>query len=203
MILVVLVLLLVIFPFGLLLLEYISNINLFKIKNRQKRKPDKILKNKTDLFYLHQVSKVWVGMIVELEDTKSKYILTSVDFDSTDSWDLWKPYTDLNKLYIEPNIKVTLHKANNTPYVLDKNHLLIISNDDEFDNKNVRKGSIISLNIARVPEVGDIVIDVDLVLWQVKSINDCDIYTLVKKDNYKKEKLVNIYAVGESLWQIN
>lgn len=203
MITVVLVLLLVTFPFGLLLFEYISDINLFKIKNRQKRKPDKILKNKTDLFYLHQVSKVWIGMIVELEDTKSKYILTSVDFDSTDSWDLWKPYTDLNKPYIEPNIKnITLRKVNNTPYVLDKNHLLIISND-EFDNKNIRKGNIISLNIARIPKVGDIVIDIDLVLWQVKSINDCDIYTLVKKDNYKKEKLVNIYAVGECLWQIN
>lgn len=195
MILVILFILLVIFPFGFLLLIHKS-----EIKNRQKRKPDKILKNKTDLFYLHQVSRVWVGMIVELEDTKSKYILTSVDFDSTDSWDLWKPYTDLNEPYIKPKL-ITLYNSNNTPYVLDKNHLLIISND-EFDNKNVRKGNVISLNIAKIPKVNDIVIDIDLVLWQVKSINDYDIYTLVKKDNYKKEKLVNIYAVGECLWQL-
>lgn len=60
----------IIFIFVFLLLEHLSNTNFLKIKDRQKRKPDKILKNKTDLFYLHQVSKVWVGMIVELEDTK-------------------------------------------------------------------------------------------------------------------------------------
>ena len=169
---------------------------------------DEILKlNSLDeLYNYHLNNEVWVGLIVEIGN--KKYILTSVEFNSIDIWELWKPYSGLENNLWSNLTAQTKHGIN----FLDSNHKpisninikLVAASGNNFEHRNIYNGNMLGINIARLPKIGNIISDTKLILWEVDNIEirDCRrIYKLVRKDGrHKFSKDEEIYGVVQYCW---
>lgn len=183
---------------------------LFCIDTDKKPKKDnnEILKLNSleELYSYHLSNEVWVGMIVGIGD--KKYILTGIDFDSRDIWELWKPYSGLEDNLWSDRTAQTKHsyvfRDGNGKEVNDKNIKFVAAVGSNFEHRNIHNGNMLGINIARLPKIGDIISDTKLVLWEIDSIEirDCRrIYKLIRKDGrHKFSRDEEIYGVAQYCW---
>ena len=183
---------------------------LFCIDTDKKPKKDnnEILKLNSleELYCYHLSNEVWVGLIVEIGD--KKYILTGIDFDSRDIWELWKPYSGLEDNLWSDRTVQTKHSCvfndSNGKEVNDKNIKFVAAIGNNFEHKNKHNGNMLGINIARLPKTGDIISDTKLVLWEIDNIEirDCRrIYKLIRKDGrHKFSRDEEIYGVVQYCW---
>ena len=172
-----------------------------------KKDNDKILKLNSleELYSYHLSNEVWVGLVVGIGD--KKYILTGIDFDSRDIWELWKPYSGLeDNLWSDRTVRTKysyVFKAGNKE-INDKNIKFVAALGSNFEHKNIHNGNMLGINIARLPKVGDIISDTRLVLWEIDNIEirDCQrIYKLIRKDGrHKFSRDEEIYGVVQYCW---
>ncbi len=169
---------------------------------------NKILKLNSleELYSYHLSNEVWVGLIVGIGD--KKYILTGIDFDSCDIWDLWKPYSELEENLWSDRTAQTKHSyvyndSNGKP-VNNKNIKFVAAIGSNFEHKNIHNGNMLGINIARLPKIGNIIADTKLILWEVDNIEikDCRrIYKLIRKDGrHKFSRDEEIYGVVQYCW---
>ena len=172
------------------------------------KKDNKILKLNSleELYSYHLNNEIWVGLIVGIGD--KKYILTGIDFDSCDIWDLWKPYSGLEDNLWSNRIAQTRHSHvfndRNGKEVNDKNIKFVAAIGSNFEHKNIHNGNMLGINIASLPKIGDIIADTKLILWEVDNIEirDCrKIYKLIRKDGrHKFSRDEEIYGVVQYCW---
>lgn len=180
----------------------------FDTDKKPKKDNNKILKLNSleELYSYHLSNEVWVGLIVGVED--KKYILTGVDFDSCDIWELWKPYSGLEDNLWSNRIAQTNHsyvfKDRNGKEVNDERIKFVAAVGSNFEHRNIHNGNTLGINIARLPKIGDIISDTKLVLWEIDNIEirDCRrIYKLIRKDDrHKFSKDEEIYGVVQYCW---
>ena len=146
-------------------------------------------------------------MVVGIED--KKYILTGIDFDSRDIWELWKPYFGLEDNLWSNCIAQTSHSYvfrddNGKEVNDDKNIKFVAALGSNFEHRNIHNGNMLGINIARLPKIGDIISDTKLVLWEIDNIEirDCRrIYKLFRKDGrHKFSRDEEIYGVVQYCW---
>ena len=183
---------------------------LFCIDTDKKPKKDnnEILKLNSleELYSYHLSNEVWIGLIVEIGD--KKYILTGINFDSRDIWELWKPYSGLEDNLWSDRIAQTEHSCvfndSNGKEVNDKNIKFIAAIGNNFEHRNIHNGNMLGINIARFPKIRDIISDTKLVLWEIDNIEirDCQrIYKLIRKDGrHKFSRDEEIYGVVQYCW---
>lgn len=183
---------------------------LFCIDTDKKPKKDnnEILKLNSleELYSYHLSNEVWIGLIVEIGD--KKYILTGINFDSRDIWELWKPYSGLEDNLWSDRIAQTEHSCvfndSNGKEVNDKNIKFVAAIGSNFEHRNIHNGNMLGINIARLPKTGDIISDTKLVLWEIDNIEirDCRrIYKLIRKDGrHKFSRDEEIYGVVQYCW---
>lgn len=183
---------------------------LFCIDTDKKPKKDnnKILKLNSleELYSYHLSNEVWVGLIIGIGD--KKYILTGINFDSRDIWELWKPYSGLEDNLWSDRIAQTKHYCvfndSNGKEVNDKNIKFVAAIGSNFEHRNIHNGNMLGINIARLPKIGDIISDTKLILWEIDNIEirDCRrIYKLIRKDGRHKFSMdEEIYGVVQYCW---
>lgn len=160
-----------------------------------------------ELYSYHLSNEVWVGLIVGIGD--KKYILTGIDFDSRDIWELWKPYSGLEDNLWSNRIAQTEHSyifrdGNGKEVNDDRNIKFVAALGSNFEHRNIHNGNMLGINIARLPKTGDIISDTKLVLWEIDNIEirDCRrIYKLIRKDGrHKFSRDEEIYGVVQYCW---
>lgn len=178
------------------------------IDKKPKKDNNKILKLNSleELYSYHLSNEVWVGLIVGIGD--KKYILTGIDFDSCDIWELWKPYFGLednlwSNLRAQTKYSCVFNDSNGKE-VNDKNIKFVAAIGSNFEHRNIHNGNMLGINIARLPKIGDIISDTKLVLWEIDNIEirDCRrIYKLIRKDGrHKFSSDEEIYGVVQYCW---
>ena len=165
------------------------------------------VENKLDLFNLHTNKEVWKGLVVLVKDTNTKYILTSIDFDNNDPWELWKQYSDIKSPIYPPVISDKLRNAR----FIDSNgeetkYDLVVAKGNNFKHRNILNGDVLGIDRACFPKINGIVLDENLTLWEVKDIKNTtgvNIYELVRSDQrHRFAKDINIYGVVRSGWTV-
>ena len=174
-------------------------------KNKNKKEQLFTVNNKSDLFNLHTSREVWKGLVILVKDTNTKYILTSIDFDNNDSWDLWKPYSEIKSPVYPPTIS---DKLRNTRFI-DRNgeetkYELVVAKGNNFKHRKIFNGDVLGIDRAYFPKINSIVLDENLTLWEVKDIKNTtgiNIYELIRSDQrHRFAKDCEIYGVVRSGW---
>lgn len=174
-------------------------------KNKNKKEQLFTVNNKSDLFNLHTSREVWKGLVILVKDTNTKYILTSIDFDNNDSWDLWKPYSEIKSPVYPPIIS---DKLRNTRFI-DRNgeetkYELVVAKGNNFKHRKIFNGDVLGIDRAYFPKINSIVLDENLTLWEVKDIKNTtgiNIYELIRSDQrHRFAKDCEIYGVVRSGW---
>lgn len=196
---------LLIIPITFICLYFIiPNLRFFK-KEKIEKDNTVTVENKLDLFNLHTCKEVWKGLVVLVKDTNTKYILTSIDFDNNDSWDLWKPYSEIKNPVYPP---ITSNKLENTRF-LDSNgeetkYELVVAKGNNFKHRKIFNGDVLGIDKACFPKINGIVLDENLTLWEVKDIKNTtgiNIYELIRSDQrHKFAKDNEIYGVVKCGW---
>ena len=191
-----------------LVLIVIALLFYFDTNKKPKKDNNKILKlNSLEELYSYYLSnEVWVGLTVGVGN--KKYILTGIDFDSCDIWELWKPYSELEDNLWSDRTAQTKHSYvlsdRNGKEVNDKNIKFVAAIGNNFEHKNIHNGNMLGINIARLPKIGNIISDTKLVLWEIDNIEvrDCRrIYKLIRKDGrHKFSRDEEIYGVVQYCW---
>lgn len=174
----------------------------------KKEKEDIVtVENKLDLFNLHTNKEVWKGLVVLVKDTNTKYILTSIDFDNNDPWELWKQYSDIKS----PKYSLEISdKLRNTRFI-DSNgeetkYDLVVAKGNSFKHRKILNGDVLGIDRACFPKINGMVLDENLTLWEVKDIKNTsgvNIYELVRSDQrHRFAKDINIYGVVRSAWTV-
>lgn len=113
-------------------------------------------------------SSLCVGDVAILKDTKQRYILTSIDPKSSRHWKEIAPSSciDTKKIgFSAPGVKFRDHNMD-----LYK-HEVIICRTHEF-SKTVSYKQAMAVRRDRFPQVGKLVIDNDINLWEVLEVNE-------------------------------
>lgn len=191
-----------------LVLIVIALLFCFDTDKKPEKDDNKILKLNSleELYSYHLSNEVWVGLIVGIGD--KKYILTGIDFDSCDIWELWKPYSGLeDNLWSDRTAQTEysyVFRDGNGKEVNDENIKFVAAIGSNFEHKNIHNGNMLGINIARLPKIGNIISDTKLVLWEIDNIEirDCrKIYKLVRKDGrHKFSRDEEIYGVVQYCW---
>lgn len=195
---------LLIIPITFICLCFIIIPSLLRFFEKEKDKTVTV-ENKLDLFNLHTCKEVWKGLVVLVKDINTKYILTSIDFDNSDSWDLWKPYSEIkspvysleitNKL---SNFRFLEHNGEETKYEL------VVAEENNFKHRKILRGDVLGIDRACFPKINGIVLDENLTLWEVKDIKNTtgiNIYELIRSDQrHRFAKDSDIYGVVKCGW---
>ena len=177
--------------------------------NFAKKERDDIItvENKLDLFNLHTNKEVWKGLVILVKDTNTKYILTSIDFDNNDPWELWKQYSDIKSPIYPPIIS---DKLRNIRFI-DSNgeetkYDLVVVKGNNFKHRKILNGDVLGIDRAYFPKINSIVLDENLTLWEVKDIKNTtgiNIYELIRSDQrHRFAKDCEIYGVVRSGWEV-
>lgn len=161
------------------------------------------LKNIEELYELHNHSEVYIGQIVEVEERK--YILTGIDFKTYDPWEIWKPFKEPEE------VSSVVGKYNPDQFLLDNKPVpeyvkIVGVRGNNFKHRGIEDGKAIGVNIAKIPRVGNIVVDRKFVLWEVigtKSSGDFGTLELSRSDGrHKYATLDEIYGVIICTWDV-
>lgn len=183
--------------------------SLLRFFEKRKKKKDNTVtvENKLDLFNLHTCKEVWKGLVVLVKETNTKYILTSIDFDNNDPWELWKQYSDIKSPIYPPIIS---DKLRNTRFI-DRNgeetkYELVVVKGNNFKHRKILNGDVLGIDRACFPKINSIVLDENLTLWEVKDIKNTtgiNIYELIRSDQrHRFAKDCEIYGVVRSGWEV-
>ena len=191
-------------------------INLFKDNNPipkkyRNAKCTSYVETLDDLYNLYLMEELRIGKLIYVKSEDCLYILKSLQYtNSDDIKDCWIKFTEkkLNGWFGEiygPSYHSNSFRDNNGNDIDFENspHLkMFIAKGKNFEHKGVKNMDHIAVNIIRLPKEGNIVMDLDAVLWEIERI-DNDRYSLIRKDGRKRNVTFDeIYGVVQYSWTV-
>lgn len=154
-------------PFLVTLIVVITNL---RVVGRRGYIPDIKVSCYNELLKMIQSgSNLCIGDVAILKDTKQRYILTTIDPKASKHWKEIAPPKCINNqrtYFSAPRVKFRNH--NNDIY----EHEVIICRTHEFSKRQVSYRQAMAVRRDKFPQVGDLVIDNNIDLWEVLEINE-------------------------------
>lgn len=169
------------------------------------------VENLDELYTLYLFKKMYIGRIAFVRSENKYYILTSLDYNNTDDIKkCWKEFNEkklnckFGKIYA-PSYHSMSFRDKSGRYIDFKNspHLkMFIAKGKNFEHKGIKNMDHIGVDLIRLPKEGDIIMDLDAVLWEVENI-DNDRYSLIRNDGLKRNITFDeIYGVVIYSWTV-
>lgn len=169
------------------------------------------VENLDELYTLYLFKEMYVGRIAFVRSENKYYILTSLDYTNTDDIQkCWEEFKEkklngwFGEIYGPSYHSVSFRDNNGNPIDFEKTpHLkMFIAKGKNFEHKGVKNMDHIAVDLIRLPKEGNIVMDLDSVLWEVEKIEN-DRYSLIRKDGLKRNVTRDdIYGVVRYSWTV-